>query len=156
MATHEKKIFHFQSLEHGFENISFGNRMEFYHLFLFSGDVLVYVNDQCVLGFTHHDMVTMFQSIATNDIVMLEVCRGYPLPFDPDDPNTEIVTTVAVTSPEQGDWASELEQRQQMQQQQQQGGGQRPLTAAQQMQQDVQSMPDLSQVTKYVSKKRII
>ena len=26
----------------------------------------------------------------------LEVCRGYPLPFDPDDPNTEIITTIAV------------------------------------------------------------
>ncbi|CAB4058299.1 AIP3 [Lepeophtheirus salmonis] len=67
-----------------------------------TGDVLVYVNSTCVLGFTHHDMVTMFQSISTGDIVQLEICRGYPLPFDPDDPNTEIVTTVAVTSPEQG------------------------------------------------------
>ena len=63
----------------------------------------MYVNDTCVLGFTHHDMVTMFQSIATGDMVRLEVCRGYPLPFDPDDPNTEIVTTVAVTSPEQNE-----------------------------------------------------
>eukprot|EP00096_Caligus_rogercresseyi_P010853 TRINITY_DN407_c1_g1_i1.p1 TRINITY_DN407_c1_g1~~TRINITY_DN407_c1_g1_i1.p1 ORF type:complete len:1337 (-),score=405.78 TRINITY_DN407_c1_g1_i1:791-4801(-) len=90
-----------------------------------TGDVLVYVNSTCVLGFTHHDMVTMFQSISTGDIVSLEVCRGYPLPFDPDDPNTEIVTTVAVTSPEQGEWAQELEQLQQR--------------AA-----DVQSMPDLS------------
>lgn len=24
------------------------------------------------------------------------MCRGYPLPFDPDDPNTEIITTIAV------------------------------------------------------------
>jgi hypothetical protein len=54
-----------------------------------------------VLGFTHHDMVTMFQSISSGESVNLEVCRGYPLPFDPDDPNTEIVTTVAVTSPDQ-------------------------------------------------------
>jgi len=96
---------------------------------LFAGDVLVFVNGTCVLGFTHHDMVTMFQSIATGELVSLEVCRGYPLPFDPDDPNTEIVTTVAVTSPEQGDWASELER-----QRQQQGPAQP----------DVQSMPDLS------------
>lgn len=28
----------------------------------------------------------------------LEVCRGYPLPFDPDDPNNEIVITMAVSS----------------------------------------------------------
>lgn len=52
--------------------------------------------DQCVLGYTHHDMVNMFQSIAPGQAVALEVCRGYPLPFDPNDPNTEIVTTVAV------------------------------------------------------------
>ena len=58
-------------------------------------------------------------------MVRLEVCRGYPLPFDPDDPNTEIVTTVAVTSPDQNDWANELER-------------QRFIS-------DVQSMPDLSQ-----------
>uniref|UniRef100_A0A0P5MJT4 Membrane-associated guanylate kinase, WW and PDZ domain-containing protein n=1 Tax=Daphnia magna TaxID=35525 RepID=A0A0P5MJT4_9CRUS len=61
-----------------------------------TGDVLVYVMDQCVLGYTHHDMVNMFQSIAPGQAVALEVCRGYPLPFDPNDPNTEIVTTVAV------------------------------------------------------------
>ena len=88
-----------------------------------TGDVLVYVNDTCVLGFTHHDMVTMFQSISSGEAVNLEVCRGYPLPFDPDDPNTEIVTTVAVTSPGQNEWASELER---------------------QRSSDVQSMPDLS------------
>ena len=63
-----------------------------------SGDVLVYVNGQCVLGYTHQDMVHMFQTIAAGEMVQVEVCRGYPLPFDPDDPNTEIVTTVAVNS----------------------------------------------------------
>ena len=73
-------------------------------MFFFSGDVLVYVNGTCVLGFTHHDMVTMFQNINPGEVVKLEVCRGYPLPFDPDDPNTEIVTTVAVNSPDQVDW----------------------------------------------------
>ena len=76
-----------------------------------TGDVLVYVNGTCVLGFTHHDMVTMFQGINPGEVVSLDVCRGYPLPFDPDDPNTEIVTTVAVTSPEQGEWANELERK---------------------------------------------
>jgi hypothetical protein len=73
--------------------------------------VLVYVNGTCVLGFTHHDMVTMFQGIAPGELVTLDVCRGYPLPFDPDDPNTEIVTTVAVTSPDQNLWASQLERQ---------------------------------------------
>jgi len=41
-------------------------------------------------------MVSVFQSIAPGDTVELDVCRGYPLPFDPNDPNTEVVTTVAV------------------------------------------------------------
>ncbi|XP_011185473.1 membrane-associated guanylate kinase, WW and PDZ domain-containing protein 1 [Zeugodacus cucurbitae] len=60
------------------------------------GDVLMYVNDTCVLGFTHHEMVNIFQSILPGETVTLEVCRGYPLPFDPNDPNTEVVTTIAV------------------------------------------------------------
>ena len=60
--------------------------------------MLVYVNGQCVLGYTHQDMVHMFQTIGAGDLVQLEVCRGYPLPFDPDDPNTEIVTTMAVSA----------------------------------------------------------
>lgn len=60
------------------------------------GDILVYVNDTCVLGFTHHEMVNVFQSILPGETVTLEVCRGYPLPFDPNDPNTEVVTTIAV------------------------------------------------------------
>ncbi|XP_065090107.1 membrane-associated guanylate kinase, WW and PDZ domain-containing protein 1 isoform X2 [Ochlerotatus camptorhynchus] len=61
-----------------------------------TGDVLVYVNDICVLGFTHHEMVNIFQSIMPSEEVHLDVCRGYPLPFDPNDPNTEVVTTIAV------------------------------------------------------------
>ena len=70
-------------------------------LILYSpGDVIVRVNNTCVLGYTHQDVVRLFQSIAPGETVQLETCRGYPLPFDPDDPNTEIVTTVAVTLPQ--------------------------------------------------------
>jgi len=68
-------------------------------LCLLSGDVLVYVNDTCVLGFTHNEMVNVFKSIGSGETVTLEVCRGYPLPFDPNDPNTEVVTTIAVNAP---------------------------------------------------------
>ncbi|CAM1323211.1 Uncharacterised protein g8324 [Pycnogonum litorale] len=63
-----------------------------------TGDVLVFVNDVCVLGFTHQDVVSLFQAISPGEAVLLEICRGYPLPFDPNDPNTEIVTTVAVSA----------------------------------------------------------
>lgn len=43
-------------------------------------------------------MVNIFQSIMAGDEVHLDVCRGYKLPFDPTDPNTEIQfqTTIAV------------------------------------------------------------
>lgn len=60
------------------------------------GDVLVRVNGQLVLGYTHQDVVRLFQTIQVGDQVDLEVCRGYQLPFDPEDPNTEIITTIAV------------------------------------------------------------
>lgn len=63
-----------------------------------TGDVIVFVNDTCVLGYTHNQIVRLFQSISIGSTVTLEVCRGYPLPFDPNDPNTEVVTTVAVDS----------------------------------------------------------
>nr|XP_042895445.1 membrane-associated guanylate kinase, WW and PDZ domain-containing protein 3 isoform X1 [Parasteatoda tepidariorum]XP_042895446.1 membrane-associated guanylate kinase, WW and PDZ domain-containing protein 3 isoform X2 [Parasteatoda tepidariorum] len=62
-----------------------------------TGDVLVRVNGECVLGYTHQNIIALFQTIPAGEVVQLEVCRGYPLPFDPSDPNTEIVTTVAVS-----------------------------------------------------------
>lgn len=41
-------------------------------------------------------MVSVFQAISPGETVCLNVCRGYQLPFDPNDPNTEVITTVAV------------------------------------------------------------
>ncbi|KAG8191530.1 hypothetical protein JTE90_019594 [Oedothorax gibbosus] len=64
---------------------------------LVTGDVLVRVNRECVLGYTHQNIVALFQTIPVGEVVSLEVCRGYTLPFDPSDPNTEIVTTIAVS-----------------------------------------------------------
>ena len=66
---------------------------------VFVGDVLVYVDDECVLGYSHRDVINLFQSIPVGETVKIEVCRGYPLPFDPDDPSNEVITTVAVTAP---------------------------------------------------------
>lgn len=68
-------------------------------MYVSTGDVLVYVDSHCVVGFTHQDVITLFQSIPIGNRVALEVCRGYPLPFDPDDPSTEVITTVAVSLP---------------------------------------------------------
>lgn len=51
----------------------------------FPGDVLVYINDVCVLGTTHADVVKLFQSVPIGQSVTLVLCRGYPLPYDPED-----------------------------------------------------------------------
>lgn len=65
-----------------------------------SGDVIVSVNDTIVLGYTHAQVVKIFQSIPIGSMVDLALCRGYPLPFDPDDPNTSLVTSVAILDKE--------------------------------------------------------
>ncbi|XP_017323557.1 membrane-associated guanylate kinase, WW and PDZ domain-containing protein 1 isoform X7 [Ictalurus punctatus] len=65
-----------------------------------TGDVIVSVNDTVVLGYTHAQVVKIFQSIPIGSAVQLELCRGYPLPFDPDDPNTSLVTSVAILDKE--------------------------------------------------------
>jgi atrophin-1 interacting protein 1 len=46
----------------------------------------VYINDVCVLGTTHADVVKLFQSVPIGQSVTLVLCRGYPLPYDPEDP----------------------------------------------------------------------
>ncbi|CAB1321343.1 unnamed protein product, partial [Coregonus sp. 'balchen'] len=51
-----------------------------------TGDVIVYINDICCLGTTHADVVKLFQSVPISQSVTLVLCRGYPLPFDPEDP----------------------------------------------------------------------
>ncbi|XP_077369993.1 membrane-associated guanylate kinase, WW and PDZ domain-containing protein 1-like isoform X4 [Festucalex cinctus] len=65
-----------------------------------TGDVIVSVNDTIVLGYTHAQVVKIFQSIPIGSMVDLALCRGYPLPFDPDDPNTSLVTSVAISDKE--------------------------------------------------------
>ncbi|XP_052399820.1 membrane-associated guanylate kinase, WW and PDZ domain-containing protein 2-like isoform X3 [Carassius gibelio] len=52
-----------------------------------TGDVIVYINDICVLGTTHSDVVKLFQSVPIGQSVTLVLCRGYPLPYDPGDPS---------------------------------------------------------------------
>uniref|UniRef100_A0A6Q2YWK7 Membrane-associated guanylate kinase, WW and PDZ domain-containing protein 2 n=1 Tax=Esox lucius TaxID=8010 RepID=A0A6Q2YWK7_ESOLU len=52
-----------------------------------TGDVIVYINDICCLGTTHADVVKLFQSVPIGQSVTLVLCRGYPLPFDPEDPS---------------------------------------------------------------------
>ncbi|XP_067861061.1 membrane-associated guanylate kinase, WW and PDZ domain-containing protein 2a isoform X12 [Heptranchias perlo] len=60
------------------------------------GDVIVYINDICVLGHTHAEVVKIFQSVPIGQCVNLVLCRGYPLPFDPDDPNNSMVPPITI------------------------------------------------------------
>lgn len=50
---------------------------------LHMGDVLVYVNNECVLGATQSHACRIFQAINIGESVTLQVCRGYPLMLDP-------------------------------------------------------------------------
>uniref|UniRef100_H3D3K3 Membrane-associated guanylate kinase, WW and PDZ domain-containing protein 2 n=1 Tax=Tetraodon nigroviridis TaxID=99883 RepID=H3D3K3_TETNG len=59
-----------------------------------TGDVIVYINDICVLGTTHADVVKLFQSVPIGQSVTLVLCRGYPLPFDPEDPSAAASTSL--------------------------------------------------------------
>ncbi|XP_070611241.1 membrane-associated guanylate kinase, WW and PDZ domain-containing protein 2 isoform X7 [Erythrolamprus reginae] len=61
-----------------------------------TGDVIVYINEVCVLGHTHADVVKLFQSVPIGQSVNLVLCRGYPLPFDPEDPANSIVPPLAM------------------------------------------------------------
>ena len=56
------------------------------------GDILVYVNDTNVLGFSHTDVVRIFQSLSIHDVIRLTVCRGYPLVVNFDDPQIDVVS----------------------------------------------------------------
>ena len=60
------------------------------------GDALVRVNGMSVLSKTHQDVVNMFQAMPIGEAVELEMIRGYPLPFDPDDPNVETIGSYTV------------------------------------------------------------
>uniref|UniRef100_A0A915LWM4 Uncharacterized protein n=1 Tax=Meloidogyne javanica TaxID=6303 RepID=A0A915LWM4_MELJA len=48
-----------------------------------SGDVLVYVNQHCMLGASQDDACQLFRSIPIGEVVRIQVCRGYPLQLDP-------------------------------------------------------------------------
>ncbi|XP_062415602.1 membrane-associated guanylate kinase, WW and PDZ domain-containing protein 2a [Pungitius pungitius] len=62
-----------------------------------TGDVIVYINDVCVLGTTHADVVKLFQSVPIGQSVTLVLCRGYPLPYDPEDAANNTTTTTIIS-----------------------------------------------------------
>jgi hypothetical protein len=44
------------------------------------------------LGYSHTDVVRIFQSLSINDVIRLTVCRGYPLVVNFDDPQIDVVS----------------------------------------------------------------
>ncbi|CAB1421594.1 unnamed protein product [Pleuronectes platessa] len=49
-----------------------------------TADILVYINDVCVLGVSHKEVVEMLQSVPVGHSVDVEVRRGYPMLYNPD------------------------------------------------------------------------
>uniref|UniRef100_A0A671LC44 Membrane-associated guanylate kinase, WW and PDZ domain-containing protein 1 n=1 Tax=Sinocyclocheilus anshuiensis TaxID=1608454 RepID=A0A671LC44_9TELE len=61
-----------------------------------TGDVIVYINNVCVLGTTHTDVVKLFQSVPIGQSVTLVLCRGYPLPYDPEDAASTLLSPLSL------------------------------------------------------------
>ena len=59
-----------------------------------------------VVGHSHRYVVSMFQSMSQGDEVELDLIRGYPLPFDPDDPNVHSFGSYTVVPPYHDDLES--------------------------------------------------
>ncbi|XP_074499615.1 membrane-associated guanylate kinase, WW and PDZ domain-containing protein 1 [Sebastes fasciatus] len=49
-----------------------------------TADILVYINDVCVLGVSHKEVVEMLKSVSVGHSVDVEVTRGYPMLYNPD------------------------------------------------------------------------
>nr|XP_043894747.1 membrane-associated guanylate kinase, WW and PDZ domain-containing protein 1 [Solea senegalensis] len=49
-----------------------------------TADILVYINDVCVLGSSHKEAVEMLKSVPVGHSVDVEVRRGYPMLYNPD------------------------------------------------------------------------
>ncbi|XP_047516745.1 membrane-associated guanylate kinase, WW and PDZ domain-containing protein 2 isoform X1 [Pieris napi] len=60
------------------------------------GDVIVGVGNRGVRGLSHAQVAQIFQGIAAGSDVALHFVRGYPLSFDSEDPNTRVLSTLAV------------------------------------------------------------
>ncbi|CAF2041366.1 unnamed protein product [Rotaria magnacalcarata] len=56
------------------------------------GDILVYINDAYVLGYSHKDVVKIFKSLSVGDTIDITVCRGYPLAINLNDPQIDLVS----------------------------------------------------------------
>lgn len=84
LSTH-----HVAMRENSFElglNFHVMNCIQFntFHLLPFPADILVYINDTCVLGFSHKEVVEMLKAIPVGHTVDVVVRRGYPMLYNSD------------------------------------------------------------------------
>ncbi|XP_030641043.1 membrane-associated guanylate kinase, WW and PDZ domain-containing protein 1-like [Chanos chanos] len=49
-----------------------------------TADILVYINDTCVLGYSHKEVVEMLKAVPVGHSVDVVVRRGYPMLYNPD------------------------------------------------------------------------
>lgn len=56
------------------------------------GDILLTINDEPVLHYSHTDVLRMFQSLNIGELVHLTVRRGLPLVMNFDDPQVDLVS----------------------------------------------------------------
>ncbi|XP_058639980.1 membrane-associated guanylate kinase, WW and PDZ domain-containing protein 1 isoform X2 [Onychostoma macrolepis] len=77
----------------GFNIVGGSRRREFLQIYsitpggpstLHTADILVYINDTCVLGFSHKEVVEMLKAIPVGHTVDVVVRRGYPMLYNSD------------------------------------------------------------------------
>ncbi|KAJ8017279.1 hypothetical protein DPEC_G00016190 [Dallia pectoralis] len=63
-----------------------------------TADILVYINDSCVLGLSHKEVVNMLKSVPLGQSVDVVLRRGYPMLYNPDGCPKQPLTSPASSS----------------------------------------------------------
>uniref|UniRef100_A0A6Q2ZEL0 MAGI family member, X-linked a n=1 Tax=Esox lucius TaxID=8010 RepID=A0A6Q2ZEL0_ESOLU len=63
-----------------------------------TADILVYINDSCVLGLSHKEVVDMLKSVPMGQSVDVVLRRGYPMLYNPDGCPKQPLTSPASSS----------------------------------------------------------
>ena len=64
-----------------------------------NGDILVYLYDVCVLGYTGRKLADLIKIISPGEEFAIEACRGYPVLFEDEDETNELANVSPPTSP---------------------------------------------------------
>ncbi|XP_043936127.1 membrane-associated guanylate kinase, WW and PDZ domain-containing protein 3-like isoform X2 [Protopterus annectens] len=63
-----------------------------------TGDIIIFINNICVLGHSHKQVVKMFQAVPEGGSMELVLCRGYPLLYDMNGQAIEVKTSQGSTA----------------------------------------------------------